>query len=488
MGSMGKCCCACDCLPLEDLPTVTISGYTGGGWSGSCCYEQTFTPNTTPSWSKSCSGMLYEGSVNETCVTQHWIQKSPDYRGYEIFPSGCDEIPEDYCCYDDSEHIATTTTNWEFLNNAFIAVWRRVKDIKVRISQEEVDCSGVEGETGGCKIVIRSRYTYEYVSKVYSDASISMDQSVTLINSTCFEVNDGFVFDDPAPPLLSCGDVPSTPPEDANFACIYDGEIYFDRVKYFDEMPLESLTFENADIPGCDSSSCDYEPYNYVSQVCIYGPSSAVDDNECFFNLPCYCISSPTQRSVTATSDDTICEGNSVTEVGPCDPAEEVLCVSSTTSCRNPGDPPNFSYDCNDGESASIIGYIPTTGGVRCPSSGIGNDGGMSGGGIILNSVNVLYIGCGGCEPGLYCYPSDPSLTTFVYPWARLYDCNESPCDQGCCRFYDDCPNCFPDGVCKELYERPWSTVTSHTRSQTCTGLQSASVCTSAPTWTITLS
>jgi hypothetical protein len=30
--------------------------------------------------------------------------------------------------------------------------------------------------------------------------------------------------------------------------------------------------------------------------------------------------------------------------------------------------------------------------------------------------------------------------------------------------------------------------VTSHTRSQSCTGISQKSVCTSAPTWTITLS
>jgi hypothetical protein len=41
-----------------------------------------------------------------------------------------------------------------------------------------------------------------------------------------------------------------------------------------------------------------------------------------------------------------------------------------------------------------------------------------------------------------------------------------------------------------ELYDPAnyFSAIDTHTRSQSCTGLQSASVCTSAPTWTITLS
>jgi hypothetical protein len=483
MGGMGRCCCTCDCLPLEDLPTVTIDGYTGSGWSGECCYEQTFTPNSTPSWSKSCSGMLYEASSSSTCVTQHWIQKSPDYRGYEIFPSGCDEIPEDYCCYEDSEHIATTTTSGTGAENAFLAVWRRIKHIKVRISQEEVDCSGVEGQTGGCKIVIRSRFVYDWSSKVYTDKTSTIEQSVQMVNESCFEANTLYTYEDYTPPLMTCSDVPSDPPEDEPFACMYGGEIYFDRVKYFDEMPLESLTFENGDIPGCDSSSCDYEPYNYVSQICIYGPSGEIDDNECRFALPCYCVSPPTQRSVTLTQDDTICEGNSVTEVGPCDPAEEVLCNTLTTSCQNPGDPPNFSYDCNDGESASAIGFIDTSGGIGC-----GFYDGVRKGGVAppaFSGLFALYNGCGG---GFGPYETPVADGPEIYPWVRTYDCDETPCNQACCRFYDDCPNCFPDGVCKELYERPWSTVISHTRSQSCTGLQSASVCTSAPSWTITLS
>ena len=483
MGGMGRCCCACDCLPLEDLPTVTISGYTGGGWSGDCCYEQTFTPNSTPSWSKSCSGMIYESSESYNCVTQHWIQKSPDYRGYEIFPSGCDEIPEDYCCYDDSEHIATTTTEQTSSENAFLAVWRRVKYIKVRISQEEVDCSGVEGETGGCKIVIRSRFVYEWVSKVYTDERDIIEQSVTMVNTTCFEANPLYTYEDAEPALMTCSDVPSDPPIDEIYACIYNGEFYFDRVKYFDEMPTGDLTFENGDIPGCDSSSCDYEPYSYVSSVCIYGPSSELDDNECRFFLSCYCISPPTQRNVTFTQEDTICEGNTVTEVGPCDPAEEVLCNTLTTSCRNPGDPPNFSYDCNDGESASILGYIDTTGRFGCNFPDGERDGNAPE--PAYSGPFFLFNGCGG---GFSPYQSLPGLGGEVYPWVRTYECTEIACDEACCRFYDDCPNCFPDGVCKELYERPWSTVTSHTRSQSCTGLQSASVCTSAPSWTITLS
>ncbi|MFN9904202.1 MAG: hypothetical protein ACK55Z_36565, partial [bacterium] len=122
MGGIGRCCCVCDCLPLEDLPTVTISGYTGGGWSGDCCYEQTFTPNTAQSWSKSCSDMIYESGVTEQCITEHYRSLASDYPGFVARPldvgNGCEDLPDGYCCPAGCEKIATSTTDWTFSDNA----------------------------------------------------------------------------------------------------------------------------------------------------------------------------------------------------------------------------------------------------------------------------------------------------------------------------------------------------------------------------------
>lgn len=485
MGGIGRCCCAqCECLPVEDLPTVTIGGYTGGGWAGTCCYEQTFTPNTTPAWVKNCSGLLYEGSVSEQCVTDHYIQYGPEYRGYEFFPGGCDEIPEDYCCLGDSEKIATTTTNWAFTDNAFMALWRRVKEIKVRISREDVDCEGVPGQSSGCKIVIRSRIVYEWKSKIYKNELSSVDQSVTLLNEICFEVDDRYVFDINAPSAFTCSNVPAEPPEVSLGACVYEGTFYFDRVRYFADMPIGDVEFTNANIPGCDAAACTYEPYNYAASVCVFSPSGPVDTMNCQFAPPCYCTSSIQTRDIVSTADDTICQPDSVTEVGNCNGPG--LCVTFVTICGIPGDPPIFTYDCNDGVTVERLGYIVDCGLDAINGRiGIGNDGDL--GGFYIDDQSVIrYDGCGGCTSAS-CYPLNEQQTEQVFPYARLFDCSESPCDQSCCWYFDDCPNCFPDGKCVEKYERPYSTVVTHTRTQSCSGLSSESICTSAPSWTITL-
>ena len=477
MGGMGRCCCACDCFPLEDLPTVTISGYTGGGWSGTCCFEQTFTPNTTPSWSKSCSGMLYEGLVNEQCVTDHSRFLTPNYRGFEFFPSGCDEIAQDYCCPEDIELIATTTTDWEFKDNAFLALWRRAKEIKVRISQEEVDCTGVEGQTGGCKIVIRSRYVYEWSSKIYTNATTKVTQTVTMHNTTCFEANPDFEISDPTPTLTTCSDVPSSPP--GTGSCNFSGEFYFDRVKYYDDIPTGSVSFGNADVPGCDSSGCEYEPYSYVSSVCVYGPSNPIATTPCIFDEPCYCTGTITTDNSTLSYDAIECDiGNAfILEVDGCDddPCPE-LCTSLITSC-GPSDPD--PYECpGTALSLSRLGFdIDPVNLALCFRTGIGESDGLC-----CNAYGSKRIGCGTSKSGPGNFPDTPYLD--------ISDCFEGNCSEDCCKLFEDCPCCYPDGVCLAKYDvsNYYSSTVTHTRSQTCTGLQSASVCTSAPTWTITLS
>jgi len=485
MGGFGRCCCTCECLPIEDLPTVTISGWTGNGWSGTCCYEQKFTPNTTPSWSKACSGMLYEGSVSETCVTHHWKQYTPDYRGYEYFPNGCDNIPEDYCCPGNGEHIATTTTDWTFTNNAFLAVWARPKEIYVRISQEDVDCEGVEGESGGCKIVIRSRYVYEYKSKIYKNDLSSVEQEVSIVNTDCFEANPAYTFNVPASSAITCSDVPSSPPSVSIGACVYEGLFQFDRVKYYDDMPSGEVQFQNDDVPGCDSSACDYSPYSYVNQVCIFGPSGPIDNSNCLFEEPCYCTETIETRDIDVTGESPTCIGESVTEKGDCfaNPCLPMSCQTLVTICINPGDPPLFEYECPVPSSVSVIGFIPPL----CGQPGVGNDGYMG----PSEPTPGKYVGCGGCAPTAdgtnLCYPQNAQQTETEYPYLETSDCFSGNCNPDCCRFYDDCPCCDPEGTCLPLFGQAYSTVSSHTRSQSCSGLQSASVCTSAPSWTITL-
>jgi hypothetical protein len=476
MGGIGRCCCTCECLPIEDLPTVTISGYTGGGWSGSCCYEQTFTPNTTPSWSKSCSSLLYEGSVLQECTTLHTRQGRGSYRGFEYGPLGgdCSEVPEDYCCGGSWAPIAETQSTVAYTDNAFMAVWRRPKNIIVRISQEEVDCEGVEGQTGGCKIVIRSRFNYEYETAIYQNGLTSGSQTVTMLSTDCFEVNPDYEITIGAGSPITCSDVPANPPPfSGSNLCRNSGVFGFDRVRYYDEMPTGAIQFTNAEVPGCDASSCNYEPYNYASSVCINSPSSPSALTGCFFNEPCYCTDEVTSGGPIIESEAENCfndglgQSPNVTDIDgcfadPCIPA--VSCTTNLTICATPEyECPGtaFSVNCLDFE-------INPENEATCFRPGVG----FPFGGFSACGCGISVGGAGAIEP----------------PYFDTSDCFSGNCNEACCDFLDDCECCLPDGRCLPKFAQKWNqTVTDHTRTQTCSGFSSQSVCTGAPSWTINL-
>lgn len=471
MGGIGRCCCAeCDCLAVEDLPAVTISGYTGGGWSGTCCYEQTFTPNTAQSWSKSCSGMIYESTVAEQCVTEHYRSLEPEYPGFVQRPldvgNGCEDLPEDYCCPQGFEKIATSTTDWTFTDNAFMAVWRKIKHIIVRISQEDVDCSGVEGQTGGCKIVIRSRFVYDYAATYYRNALNTYAQSVVMHNTTCFAVNPDFQITANTPTAITCSDVPANPPTGDN--CLASGTFYFDRVRYYDEMPTGSITFNNTHVPGCTSTACDYSPLNYTSSVCIYSPATPiVSAFGCYLNEPCYCTDEVFATNNTPQYGPIICGGDNIfiQAVTGCfdEPCE--VCATLITECDGVTE-----YQCPDSSfSTSCLYYdIDPENPATCFRDGIGS----------------------GVNNACACYATLTGNFIPTAPYTQTVFCNDpTNCNSQCCQSLNDyCTCCYPDGVCYPKYGLIYfGTIASHTRTQTCSGFQSKSVCTTAPSWTITL-
>ena len=467
MGCFGKCNCQCECLPVEDLPTVTIANHTGNGWTGTCCYQQTFTPNTTPSWGLSCSAMLFEASAVEKCITEHWRLLSPLYRGYEISPSTCEDIPENPFCPPDpgKEKIATTTTDWTWTDNAFMALWRRPKEIIVQISREDVNCDGVEGQTGGCKIVIRSRYVYEYATKIYGNANDTLDQTVTMHSGTCFEANPDAIVTSTTPTAFTCSDVPSTPPTSGD--CRTFGEFYFDRVKYFDDMPTGSYQFTNSDVPGCTASTCNYDPYNYTGQVCIYSPSGDYLQQFCTYREPCYCLAPINQVSATINQD-------------AISRTDEVPVISGCTGCGGPG-----IWICTTDLCDEVASVCPDTAYAMEKLGFEIDDDGIP---VCLRPA----VGSNGVRtsivPACGWNRSIEGVGGVIPPYVKSHDpCTIESCDADCCEYIDDCPCCVNES-CTPIYSNEYfSTVIEHTRSQTCSGVTQRSVCTNAPQWTITL-
>ena len=468
MAGFGRCCCEdCLCLQAPELPIITMTGYTGGGWdSTECCWSQTFTPNTSNTWSKSCSPNIYEGSVEEECVTEHWRFMPSTYRGYEIEPSTCDDIPDQYCCPTKIK-IATTTSTWLWENSGFMAFWKRLKHIVVMVSRETVDCTNAPGESGGCKIVIRSRAVYEYAYTFYTNDNFQRSQSVEIHVPSCFEADPNYVLplNDPAE-VVTCDNVPNEP---MNFTiggtyqqgCVSGGQFYFDRVKYFDEMPTGNLTYANEDIPGCTASDCNYEPYNYSASVCVYSPSDAVRLPYCVFQEPCYCLGTISQTDITFNQPPVVCN-DSITIYSGCTGCEgQPFWMCDLTIC------PDVSDVCSESAySRRCLGFeitIQEELNNFCFVAGIGG-----------GEFNAC-----GCSSGL-----DFNQTS---PYLKSYNCLAS-CDSTCCQFIDDCPCCVEE-QCRDRYGfEQWATVISHTRTQQCSGWSVHSFCQAAPTWTIILS
>lgn len=388
--------------------------------------------------------------------------------GFVVEPDTCEDMPQDYCCPDVyKEKVATSTTNWTWTDNAFMAVWRRPAQIIVRISREEVNCDGVEGQTGGCKVVIRSRYVYDWESKIYANSLPNGSQSIEMHNTTCFEVNPDAVYGEGSTSPTTCSNVPTSPPTEGGQKCKFGGAFYFDRVRYYDEMPTGSITFANTDVPGCTSSACDYTPLNYVSSVCIYSPASSIRDASCTFDTPCYCRGYIDQINATITQDPIRCDLESWLLLGGCDNCNPInQCTSEF--CFG-----EIDYECPDtGYSMNRIGFTNSKAlDADCDVAGIGSNGVRT---SVVNSCgwNRSLEGVGGVAP----------------PYNRNHDCSEEPCNATCCEVIDECPCCVEE-ECRQIYTGEYfSTVTSHTRSQSCTGISQQSVCTSAPSWTITLS
>lgn len=475
MGGIGRCCCTCECLLYEDLPTLEIANWTAGAWQGStCCFTMTFTPAVSQSWSKTCSSDIFTASFSEQCETFHYELLNNARTNYRSFPFDCENLDPGFCCPGELVHVSTTNTTLTGAQNAFMAVWRRPARIVVQISQEEVDCENAPLETGGCKIVVRTRYVYEYATRIYKGGSGSTLQTVSLNESSCFSVNPEFEMDVSSNNIVTCSDVPSEPDIGS---CGDLGEFYFDRVRYFDTMPTESITFNNTHIPGCTASSCNYEPYNYASQVCIQSPAAPINIGEpCDIDQPCGCSEVDDETELYVV-DDFVCTGGVFLVVDGCDePGEFPLCTVVTTDCQNTID----DYVCsNSGWTSTRTGFRKE----NCPSSFVG----LSGEGYPVFPFDPdapKYSGC-----GAYSAIGLPGGALFIpKPHAFLSVCDDDPCNAGCCETAFDCPACGIDDCVSKYAGVSTASINSHTITRNCSGFSSQSVCVSAPTWTIAFS
>lgn len=423
MGKIGKCCCTCECLTLEELPSITIAGMTSGSWvETECCWIKTFSFTTQPATVTICTDPVLDESVETILNSDHYIFKAPLpplFTEEQDFP-----LPLEYCCEADPVLVGTKEAKCRFFVQTKLKVSYRPKEIEVKASRQVVNCDGVES----CKLVLVANYKYDLNTIELQDAggddafSTAHDQ-----NAVCFEYQDdppaicSDDYTDPFGPDIDCGDdlfLPST-------------VVMFTRVKIYDQWPTGSELFDNSAVldEGCDLSICSDDEFN--ESICIIA-----QPGDSGFDCPAGVLAEQTFRPANQ-----------------CDPISQ-----------------QYIYTC--GEIPTVVNVGQNEPDDRlCPE--------FSRTYLSIPAQDSL------CENKTICLSSNSSTSGFFQQ--ALLNVNASiPCVVGIspppaeCSHEDPCGNTW-GGV---FYGSGFDDVTSYSYTRTINN-NTRSVCISAPTWTI---
>jgi hypothetical protein len=434
MGKLGNCCCPCECLGTVELPSISITGMTGGDWVHTpCCSTKIFTFNTTPTATTTClpsHSIASFSTMLEADIYATTNVKPPLFSTEQTFP-----LPLEYCCESGGTFAGTLTASCSGSQEQKLKVTYRPKHIEVRASRQAVNC---DGETT-CKLVLSTDYVYEYghLEMAVFGGSSSWEV-VAGTENECFEQGD---------PLLGCEDSVEVLPDefDCTTPVAMTLTFRFTRVKTYDVWPTGSEVFNNDAIPdeGCSIEICNNE--DYQTQVCISATGSTCpydcapaevveqtwrDDNRCDGLQEQYIFSGcgtpfPTVDFIGDNEpDDRLCPEIS----------RMVLDFVGSEYCE---DSDNRFARCGFGSTTSI--YFTTASNEFTP--GVEP---IEGGGY------------GGCIVGPQPYPED-------------------------CQFLSPCGL---DGFAQSRFATLFSDVTDYSYTSTCTNT-TQSLCVNAPTWTI---
>ena len=430
MGTMGQCCCDCECLPVGELPSVSITGMTGGDWVHTpCCSTKIFTFKTTPTASTACLASHHVASFStmlEADIYATTNVKPPLFSTEQAFP-----LPLEYCCESGGTFAGTLTASCSGSEEQRLKVTYRPKHIEVKASRQIVNCNGVET----CKLVLSTDYVYEYgyLEMAVFGGSSSWEVAAGIENE-CFVQGD---------PVLGCEDSGEVLPDefDCTTPVAMTLTFRFTRVKTYDAWPTGLEVFNNDAIPeeGCSIEICNREEYQ--TQVCISATGST---------CPYDCA--PANVVEQTWRDDNRCNGlqqqyifsgcgtpfPTVDFIGDNEP-DDRLCPEIS----------RMVLDFVEGScDSSVTGY------TRC---GFGT---RTAGAFTLSSNEYtpgdIIGGYAGCIIGPNPYPSD-------------------------CQFLSPCG---VDGFAESRFLTFFPDVTDYNYTSTCTNT-TQSLCVNAPTWTI---
>jgi hypothetical protein len=497
MGSFPCECCQqpeCVCLTLNDLPEITIAGYTSVSttlihWkeSGECCWKRTFMPTVTPNWTcTSYTAQTYEWGM--TCQTKSytWLNYLPPvFQGNTQVPC---PLPTWFCCPPDVNPVPIGMTQAGYFVKGSVVYFLvyRPSQIEVFLTRKILTC----GNTQVCKYVLASKYFYEYrmFRKMYG-SNKNYKQATVLLS--CFSEDPEYDYDSADEPnadengwindvVESCQDVDATWVEDND--PFTNGKFSFDRIRLFDAMPTGDILLNNSNVLyslPCEvtMSTLCLTQLNQDTQVCIYTPSipDPNDPTQQFSEAPpCWCNMTETP---TATFPDYLANRcNYFVPIGQprtqfqvyyCDSGGVGIglepggttCIILSGGCDDTKPPcATFNKECRP----------PNTPWATWPVNESCWD--IDGPGSVFSS----FFDCGCTVSG-------------VFYWSAI--CAPGSCGSCCSSFSMECPECETVNPykCYAMYipQEMVRTIEAKELTWECSGVTQHSQCINAPSWTI---
>jgi len=263
------CCQGCYIIPDEELPTITVPGYTFTSWGtiggdeivgGLCCRCAFFTPNDTE-FTEVCSDYFAETTLEQ--VTS-WVIKATEAPLPRVacFGSGATETTADHVCYGDDVEVATHTVEDTQSKKWKLFTRSRPGLLRVCISKQLVTCDEDEPVE---KWVVLSVFQYELFGYIRSEISRSISSESELLHP-CFQLAPGAGESCDDSCSQQVGDACDDPWDDIPIASTL---VEFFRVKLFDELPDGEVTFDDTAKPqNCDWEFCE-DPSEFLDQFCV---------------------------------------------------------------------------------------------------------------------------------------------------------------------------------------------------------------------------
>jgi hypothetical protein len=338
MGKIGKCCCG-TCPTLAELPDIVIAGMTPtSDWTNfggnACCWERTYTYNTTQEFDFLYEDVIDNYDFNMTSVVEWLKYKQTPFLRYKLSMVPCEGVesdplnpdapvaedcleecpggpqPDPYDC-GTYVKVATTTTTRIDQAKSRRRFYIKKRDIRIRITKGDVSCD----ETPLEKWVVQIRY--RFWSRIGSSSLSYQSTNRNTVFETCF--SGGM-------PIGWGNTSTSTGSPSYGFESTVDTEQVFTKTKTYTTLP-STETWNAAD---ANSSDC----YNLCEFDANMGPSITLQAYVAPVNIS---TCSPTITSQSLLSGYTL-DPCVLPSISNCSFVECIDCnTSPPTISRSPG-------------------------------------------------------------------------------------------------------------------------------------------------------